>query len=381
MKKLNKLIATFLCFCMVFAMAACGKDDGGMKSGASGTTAEKKDFFSVASESVDTGKADMSIKLKIADSKETLKSLIGTDEITLKLTGDVSRENNQLKGLNIAVSATIGSDNVDLTDVIYKDSTCYINMEKMVNAIIPYVKKSGTNIEASQVMALLGGKKYMSMSESEMKQYMAAAQSSTSASEYMTQAGNYAKYLEVFNKVLATPCKDTLAKVEPAVLSQDGDSYTFKIDKDNLEGVIDQVSTLINNDGEKLLNQLKEEMKSTCGEDDEIYKSLNDTETSKQVEELKTAFSNAKKNIATAKEAEPLIKMTVSSTGNEGSRVLKNNVEFAIKDNESSTSVDVVMDSTMTEDKNVSFTAPTDVASITEIMSTLQSLQGSSTAK
>ena len=380
MKKLNKLVAAFLCMCMVFAMTACGKKDGGTSAGASST--EKKDFFSIASESVDTGKISMDMKMKISDKDESLKKAIGSDEITVKLDGDVQSENNQIKGLNLNVSAVIGSDNVDLTDIIYKDTTIYVNVEKVANAVIPYLEKSGTKVTSSQILAMIGGKKYISVSDSELKQYLdlASAGSGTSmTSELLTS--NATKYSEVFQKVLQTPFKDTLNKVEPSVFSQDGDNYTLKIDKDNIESLFDQLATLADNDGEKLLNQLKEEVKTTCGEDDDLYKSLNGTDASKQLEEIKTGLSNAKKNIASVKEAEPLIKMTVSSTGNEGSRVLKANVELSMNDKESSTAMDIVVDCSMTEDKNVTFTAPTDVASITEVMTTLQGLMGGSTAK
>ena len=346
MKLKKKALAVCLSTAMVMTASGCG---------------EKKDFFDTMEESsqIKNNKFNMELSFQT----DELKTVTGTDTVKVKLTGQTKTEKKSEKkdqtdieklmdgvsgNMNVSVNYD-GEKYVDVTDIIIKDNTCYLNAYKAIDAFEPvYTEIMKQNSDASETasqtypgsaLKAMLGKEYVKVTADDLKD--------------MTITNDIDKIKNLFD----TDLKEAIRKSNPAILGSKGDMSTFTINKSNAGAFVDILTDFVTKN-QKDLN-------------------LSDTDLTSAKEELKNLEDSVKKYKLTFQYGAKL-------NEKKGSRVAEQSMSADFTDSNSdskNTVAKIKMSLKITESDNISVEAPKGAASLKEIASQMGNVSPSDTGE
>lgn len=229
MKRLFKKSILAPIFCAILALvilfSGCGRITF-LQSLKSGLEIQKQDF-----ETVFSFEAPMSYGV-----------VNSTFSMDIKLSGTANGPGSSK--MSVEYKNSTSEEYQPVTDIILKDGKVYLNLKDLyVNMLSGMYSNTDA---ADQIAKQFGDKKYIS---SDIKQ---TVQDSMDVSfEYNAQT-NLA-FLSLINKVLDV-VEESADHVDPVVLGQDGNKYTFTLSDENIEQFVQKLGTALERNKDELYN-------------------------------------------------------------------------------------------------------------------------------
>ena len=370
MKQAKRIFAMLLSVMLVFSLAGCGKKD----------TKDKNVFTEISEMSdITKGKSDIEASIKVNDKQDTLKSVLNTDTIKVKISSYAKDE----KTMSTEVQADIGSGYQSVTDVVLKGNVMYVNTSKIIKFIFPLLenyagKDTLKGLTADQVNLLIGSD-YISFTEDDLKELSESTDKAKVDTDEMLKLSQ--KYQKVFAAAASVANDKVIPKINEVkdVLGKDGDNYTFTLNKDNAEALIKKITEILNDNGSDILNSFLDKIKDSLGEKDDLYKSIADKKSDIESKMKNLAKSLKGLDVSDFTKAEPKFILSANTSGDKGKR--KGEIKLTGFAKDDTTNVDFTISSKLDEGGEGSVDIPSNSVSYSDFSSKLGLDSSSSSTK
>lgn len=367
MRRAKRIFAMLLSVILVFSLAGCGKSDK-----------KNENVFNKISEMTDItkGTSDLEATIKVDDKQETLKSVLDTDTIKIKISSYQKDE----KTMSTEVQADIGSGYQKVTDAVFKDKVLYVNTNKIITFIFPLLQKyvgedTFKGLTADQVNLLIGSD-YVSFTEDELNSLSESSEQSKFSTEDMVQLSQ--KYQKLFAVASGVADDKIIPKIQDVkdALSNDGDTYSFTLNKDNAEDLIKVLKSILNDNASDILKTFMDKAKESLGENDEVYKSIVDkkSDVESKIKDITKSLKDL--DISEFTKAEPKFVLSAKTSGDKGKR--KGEIKLTGFAKDDSTTVDFSISNKIDENGEGSVNAPANYISYTDFSNKLGTTSSSS---
>ncbi|BBF44347.1 hypothetical protein lbkm_3036 [Lachnospiraceae bacterium KM106-2] len=358
MKK--RIISFLLVLTMVLGLVGCGSKEKGSTASLADTQKQLQDIKS--------GEFSMEMNLKMnvsstssTDATSQMMAEVLKKGFNVKLSGVVESETK----CDVNIAYNLGDGNYkDVTNLIVDNDTIYINMKKIKEFV------SGISQLSMYASFVPADKEYLKISKSDIEKYASMSGVDASASVNMPTEDTVKEY-EEFAQEIAKAIDQAAKGVKPTVITNDGDKLSISLTKENLPEFLQNVSKL---DLEKYYDGFLKIAEKTNTSSTSISELK--TKKSENIADIKKSLKKAAVAIkADSSKTTGSFNIDITTTGKKGSYKVDENVKFNMK--HESESMEVGAKYSISEKTEKKVTAPTDIMTLDELMTTMQSLLGS----